>query len=419
MRIFSTLCFVLISIAAFSQTQMVMSGNIGLKFANGIAGTPIYLVLDNPADDALVATPGSAIWSENEYHIVKWNVGTSTGVYVVPFMSPSAAYVAPEVTINTAGAGSGTIEFSTYRHNNLLATTPSDVTHLNYDLTGLASSGVDAIDRFWIIDALNYTTKPSVDVAFTYDPAELEVTMTGNQLLIQRFNPSTFSWIDYYIPTTSSIAPDIALANSAIPVGDFYRSWTLTNVNNPLPIELLNFKSECMSREGVELTWTTASEINNSHFTVERSEEGIIWEVIADNIHGAGNSTEENSYSYIDNNPSRGLNYYRLSQTDFDGTSEEFEPIVSDCDGVGFEIVNAFSTADQNNMQLVVSAGRDEAFNIEIIDMNGRTAIAQQNVMLIEGLNYFNIDKSSLGYGMYLIRLQSENELMTRKILLN
>ena len=433
MRILATICCVLISSLAFSQAEMRFHGTIGLRMEGGTVATPTYVVIDNPSNLALRdadAPGGAAIWSEDEYNIIKWNVQTNTGTYTVPFISPSAAYVSPSIDVITPGsesvASEGTIEFSTYRHNNALATIPSDVTHMKFDDTGLPGGENDAIDRFWIVDAKNYTAggKPVVDVTFAYDLAELEGTMNGNNLLIQRFNstPGVEAWIDYYIPTTSTSAfaplPN-ATSNAAIPLNDFYRSWTLSNRDNPLPIELTEFTSECKGTEGVELSWTTSSEVNNSHFSLERSEDGIIWETFADDIHAAGNSSSEQNYSYTDNNPFRGLTYYQLTQTDFDYTSVTFDPIVSDCDGVGFELINAYTSEVNGEVQLVVSAGRDEVFNIEVLDMNGRVAAAQQNVVLLEGLNYFTLDKTNIGYGVYMIKLQSENELMSRKILLN
>src|ERR1041385_9231891 len=70
--------------------------------------------------------------------------------------------------------------------------------------------------------------------------------------------------------------------------------------------------------DAVELVWTTASEINNDYFSVERSEDAISYQVVG-TVKGAGNSTQELYYSLKDQSPVRGINYYRLKQTDFDG----------------------------------------------------------------------------------------------------
>lgn len=87
--------------------------------------------------------------------------------------------------------------------------------------------------------------------------------------------------------------------------------------NTPLPIELISFEARKNNRD-VNLTWQTASERNNDFFTVERSPNGIDWDVL-ELIDGAGSSSELLSYETYDNYPLKGISYYRLKQTDFDG----------------------------------------------------------------------------------------------------
>ena len=93
----------------------------------------------------------------------------------------------------------------------------------------------------------------------------------------------------------------------------------------PLQIELLEFKAR-LGKEGVEISWITASEINNDFFTVEKSTSGLDFYSIA-KVKGAGNSTQQMKYSVTDISPFQGINYYRLKQTDFDGKFEYSEVI--------------------------------------------------------------------------------------------
>jgi len=87
----------------------------------------------------------------------------------------------------------------------------------------------------------------------------------------------------------------------------------------PLPIVLLQFNVK-PKNENVEVEWTTSSELNNDYFTIEKSIDGFEW-ITAYKTDGAGNSTSPLSYFYIDPNPYPGISYYRLKQTDFDGTA--------------------------------------------------------------------------------------------------
>ena len=91
---------------------------------------------------------------------------------------------------------------------------------------------------------------------------------------------------------------------------------------NPLPIELGSFNANLVDRK-VQLKWTTQAEINNSYFTVERSRDNVNFEGIG-RVNGSGSTSETHNYGYVDVNPYPGISYYRIRQTDYDGTSESF-----------------------------------------------------------------------------------------------
>lgn len=99
------------------------------------------------------------------------------------------------------------------------------------------------------------------------------------------------------------------------------------NVTN-LPIELVLFEASA-EIDKVRLNWTTASELNNEYFTVLRSADpsSDSWEEVA-RVQGAGTSQMSLDYEAFDNNPLSGISYYKLRQTDFDGTFSE-SPVVA------------------------------------------------------------------------------------------
>ncbi|MFK8102152.1 MAG: T9SS type A sorting domain-containing protein [Saprospiraceae bacterium] len=86
-----------------------------------------------------------------------------------------------------------------------------------------------------------------------------------------------------------------------------------------LPIELLSFNVLLAEENKVKIKWITLMETNTDYFLVEKSNDGIRWEVLA-SVKAAGNSDRSLRYSTTDDAPSEGLNYYRLKQVDFDGT---------------------------------------------------------------------------------------------------
>ncbi len=96
-----------------------------------------------------------------------------------------------------------------------------------------------------------------------------------------------------------------------------------------LPVELTSFKAKA-TRDGNLLTWQTASEFNNEGFEIQwaaGSDKVINWQTL-DFLNGAGTSFEKQFYSFLHENPSSGLNYYRLKQIDYDGLFE-YSEIVS------------------------------------------------------------------------------------------
>lgn len=97
--------------------------------------------------------------------------------------------------------------------------------------------------------------------------------------------------------------------------------------NTALPVEFLFFTASLNNQNEVILNWATASELNNDFFTVERSVDGLTWEVV-DIVNGSGTTPIRNDYNAKDLRPYSGLSYYRLKQTDFDGAFE-YADIVS------------------------------------------------------------------------------------------
>ncbi|MBL4861528.1 MAG: hypothetical protein JKY09_00720 [Crocinitomicaceae bacterium] len=95
-----------------------------------------------------------------------------------------------------------------------------------------------------------------------------------------------------------------------------------------LPIELIGFEGENNGSVNT-LTWSTVSEFNNDYFTVERSIDNKEW-IFVGNISSKGNTSENQKYKMNDRNFSEGINYYRLHQTDLDGTETDYMMISVD-----------------------------------------------------------------------------------------
>ena len=93
-----------------------------------------------------------------------------------------------------------------------------------------------------------------------------------------------------------------------------------------LLVELIQFFAKPHNYNQIELIWATSDEVNNAFFTIESSKDGIDWKEIAI-VESIGNKNTAAHYSKYDNNPYRGDSYYRLKQTDYDGTYQYFEKV--------------------------------------------------------------------------------------------
>lgn len=97
-------------------------------------------------------------------------------------------------------------------------------------------------------------------------------------------------------------------------------------VKNSLPIVLEKFEAEARDNDAV-LSWTTSSEINNSHFNILRSTDGVNYDKVGQ-VKGAGNSTSLLDYSFVDSNANVAeVVYYKLEQVDFDGSSVKSDAV--------------------------------------------------------------------------------------------
>ena len=176
---------------------------------------------------------------------------------------------------------------------------------------------------------------------------------------------------------------------------------------SPLPITLTAFKATC---EGgtVEVSWTTASEINNAFFTVSRSTDAANWEPV-EVVAGAGNSNATLTYRITDSRPLEGVSYYRLQQTDYDGTAESFAPVSVSCQaaaGTATLSVYPNPTTDIVRVALTSSVNESEV-PVVLSDMNGR-AQSIRNFNINSGQNEWTLDCSTLKNGIYTISIQSK-----------
>jgi hypothetical protein len=180
---------------------------------------------------------------------------------------------------------------------------------------------------------------------------------------------------------------------------------------NTLPIELINFSGKIIGNS-IELNWSTASEINNDYFEIERSTNGIDFKHLAE-IDGGGTTHTLQRYTYTDKRPYNGVNYYRLKQLDTDGKFENFGPVVinnSSKTGVSLKINQVFPNPIVSNAEMKITSAKSGELRLTIISMNGEI-IEKENFEVSSGSNCLPIKAArTLASGAYIFRIQMAGE---------
>ena len=168
-----------------------------------------------------------------------------------------------------------------------------------------------------------------------------------------------------------------------------------------LPVELMFFQAECGS-DGVLLEWATASETNTDHFIIERSLDGIDFSEIAQ-LTAAGTSMGTIDYAFVDQAPPGTLTYYRLKQTDMDGTFEYFHVVPIHCrNGAASELLVYPNPA--TDLVHIRITDDNEPRQVIILDSHG--AVVHQGSMV--GSTSFRTEQ--LAMGMYMVKVEMAGE---------
>lgn len=183
-----------------------------------------------------------------------------------------------------------------------------------------------------------------------------------------------------------------------------------------IPVELTSFTA--ISNNGVvQLNWQTATELNNHLFEIERKTEASEYRTIG-YVEGSGTTTEPKNYSYTDNTVVSGSYTYRLKQIDFNGTftySPEVEVEVAPLTfNLGQNYPNPFNPSTKIKYDV------PEAGNITLAVYN---VVGEEVAVLVNGYTEagsFDVtfDASNLPSGVYLYKLQSDNSVQTKKMIL-
>ncbi len=285
-------------------------------------------------------------------------------------------------------------------------------------MVGLANSMTNQELNTVIKHGLNATWKiiPAADVTgfsstmqWTSDQ-ELPVFDRNNLYIYYRNDESApTAWTRLGSLTSASGSNPYTITTSSMAMSNGSNYYFAVGDNNlALPVELISLTARPENGKNI-LEWRTASEINNDHFEIQRSEDAKNWNKIGETA-GHGTTQEEETYSFIDASASTlaaNTVYYRLRQVDYNGTSE-------------YSGIRKVSVANSNaGLKLYPNPAKDilnisfgnykEAGTIKIFNMNGACVYNYESVTLEE-----QIDLKYFKSGIYVLKVFTTNDVNTQ-----
>lgn len=228
--------------------------------------------------------------------------------------------------------------------------------------------------------------------------------------------------------STSTAEPDLidafgirqasATPNASIDAFYISNSW-----DGPLPVELTSF-SALVQNKAVNLTWKTATEVNNYGFEIERVKDFgdkvsmvSVWEKVGF-VNGAGNSNSPKEYNFTDKSATSGKYLYRLKQLDNDGQYTYSKEIEVDLGTpTAFVLEQNYPNPFNPTTSMQYSVSNKQFVTIKVFDMLGREVAILVNGEKEPGIYTAEFATTGLASGTYIYRMQAGEFVQTRKMI--
>ncbi len=282
----------------------------------------------------------------------------------------------------------------------------------NPTLTSAGTNGITLVDQYnWQLDNVVtegfWDVKQLSSVGGTYC-----LTTRANQFttfdytasrIIKSASPYAVWSLEGVHGTTTGNQLDYIINRTGLTGTAYYTIAYPTAI--PLPIELISFQANCNDDNSVLISWSTASEFNCASYLLEKSRDGVNWNVLT-TIAGSGNSTSLLNYSFVDNQAESGTNYYRLTQFDTDGVSHTFNVDSSNCNesNIGNPIViYPNPSSDEFYIDFYTTSLNKESY-VSIVDSKGAQVIYKK-VAIEKGSNVLHLENLNLASGIYFVQV--------------
>jgi hypothetical protein len=295
----------------------------------------------------------------------------------------------------------------------------TDANHPNRNTNNLGLGGnddgtpaTDYISRYWTVSG-NDITNPDFDVSYVY--VDSDITGTESNMIGALYRtPPGFGFNDWDNTGIVTPATNTVTLSNADNFGDLY---AMDDDQSRLPVVLLSFGAEA-DQQKVHLKWATASEESNDFYTIERSSDGLHFEEVL-TVAGAGNSNEVLTYMATDAKPLPGRTFYRLKQTDFNGTFEYSEVVSVYIDPTRFQDKGRIYPNPVKRgarLNIAIEGSGSGYMLVEMFNPAGMTVLSEELSIDFYRDNSFEIPEN-LKAGVYILRITSAEGQFQKRVL--
>ncbi len=222
------------------------------------------------------------------------------------------------------------------------------------------------------------------------------------------FNNNTISFFN----ATGASGKKIIFSNVTLNDGVVFTILTF-KISSTLPAVWLGFTAEAVNGNGL-LKWKTSDEINVDRYMVEHSYNGISFSAIGS--VNANNNSGVNDYSYTDRDLAAGTHYYRIRRIDKDGKSDYTDiKTIKIAVAIGNVQVRP-NPVTGSTLVLAVNVPQNTKTYVQVLSVDGKLMM-KENISLTAGSNLVNLNVSNVPTGIYLLQVQLNDEIVTRKFI--
>mgnify|MGYP002278770679 CR=1 FL=1 len=386
---------------ALDQTEI--RENMAKHRSGKTAGLQLYYKFDNISNDTIFDHN-----TEVTYNALMNNFGAGAEVISAAPIGDESTYV-----YNSSWGGVtqsiNSCDGETYTLSDMSGT-PTGV-HLYYvnnfpnDVSGLGGSGT--YDRYFGVHKIG---DPTATYTATYNYTGNPYVNTSNESTVELYrrpDNATFPWINTF--------GNLNTAANTIEAGGQNTEFIIDYDSSPLPVELITYEG-AYTREYhyTTLSWSTASEMNCDYYVLEKSTDGFNFELL-DTVAGNGTVNLETNYQLIDSDPARGINYYKLTQYDFNGLSQELG-VISVMTNQEESVVYPNPIEQGAALHIELNAEAQQTVSIQLKSSGGKM-VEQLSVQINVGMNTFMIPTtSSLSKGVYFLTIEGKETSERHKL---